>query len=157
MPCKYSLTCGWVTYMCQWTNQHWFRQWLVAWPAPIHYLKPMLQYFLIGLIRTHFSEILIEILTFSLKNAFKCVVCEMAAMLSWPQCVNTHCCAIFFQCTDNIQISLHFCFHILCNKHILQSLLISIIFAYYRERSTLNWWPLKIHLDRITDIYTIFN
>ena len=26
-------------YMCQKTNHHWFRQWLVAWPAPSHYLN----------------------------------------------------------------------------------------------------------------------
>ena len=26
-------------YLHQWTNQHWFRQWLVAWPAPSHHLK----------------------------------------------------------------------------------------------------------------------
>ena len=26
-------------YMRQWTNQHWFRQWLVAWPAQSHYLN----------------------------------------------------------------------------------------------------------------------
>ena len=38
---------------------------------------------------TNFSEILIEILTFSFKeNALESVVCEMAAILSWPQCVN---------------------------------------------------------------------
>ena len=30
---------GRVTYMCQQTNQHWFRQWLVAWPVPNHYLN----------------------------------------------------------------------------------------------------------------------
>ena len=26
-------------YMRQWINHHWFRQWLVAWPAPSHYLN----------------------------------------------------------------------------------------------------------------------
>ena len=44
---------------------------------------------LIGPLGTNFSEILIEILTFSLKkNAFESVVCEMATILSRPQCVN---------------------------------------------------------------------
>ena len=27
------------TNMHQWTNHHWFRQWLVAWPMPSHYLN----------------------------------------------------------------------------------------------------------------------
>ena len=26
-------------YMLRWTNQHWFRLWLVAWSAPSHYLN----------------------------------------------------------------------------------------------------------------------
>ena len=45
---------------------------------------------LIGLLGTNFSEILIEILTFSLiqENAFESVVCETVAILSRPQCVN---------------------------------------------------------------------
>ena len=43
----------------------------------------------IGTLRTNFSEILSEIYTFSLKeNAFKNVVCKIAAPLLWPQCVN---------------------------------------------------------------------
>ena len=44
---------------------------------------------LIGPLWTNFSEILIEIITFSFKeNAFESVVCETAAILSRPQCVN---------------------------------------------------------------------
>ena len=44
---------------------------------------------LIGPLGTNFSEILIEIITFSFKkNAFESVVCETAAILSRPQCVN---------------------------------------------------------------------
>ena len=43
---------------------------------------------LIGPSGTNFSEILIEILTLSLKkNAFESVVCETAAILSRPQCI----------------------------------------------------------------------
>ena len=43
---------------------------------------------LIGPLGTNFSKVLIEILTFSFKNAFESVVCETAAILSRPQCVN---------------------------------------------------------------------
>ena len=43
---------------------------------------------LIGPYGANFSEILIEILTFPLKNAFENVVCEMTAILSRPQWVN---------------------------------------------------------------------
>ena len=43
---------------------------------------------LIGHLRTNFSEILTEILAFSLKNAFESIVCEMATILSRPQCDN---------------------------------------------------------------------
>ena len=46
---------------------------------------------LIGPLGTNFSEILIEILTFSLKkNAFESVVCKTAVILSRPQCVNAY-------------------------------------------------------------------
>ena len=31
--------CDWVTHICQENNHHWFRYWLVAWPAPSHYLN----------------------------------------------------------------------------------------------------------------------
>ena len=44
---------------------------------------------LIGPIETNFSETLIEILTFSSRNAFENVVCEMAAILCrplWAKC-----------------------------------------------------------------------
>ena len=44
---------------------------------------------LLGPFGTNFSEILIEIQTFSLKkNTFENVVCEISAILSRPQCVN---------------------------------------------------------------------
>ena len=43
---------------------------------------------LIGPLGTNFSEILIEI--FIQENAFECVVCETAAILSWPQCVKVN-------------------------------------------------------------------
>ena len=45
---------------------------------------------LIGTSGTNCSEILIEILIFSFKkmHKFESGICEMAAILSWPQCVN---------------------------------------------------------------------
>ena len=44
---------------------------------------------LIGTLGTNFSEILIEIrINFIQENVFESVVCEMAAILSRPQCVN---------------------------------------------------------------------
>ena len=44
---------------------------------------------LIGPLGTNFSELSIEIQTFSLKEkSFESVVCEMAAILCRPQCVN---------------------------------------------------------------------
>ena len=50
--------------------------------------EPMLEQFIWPL-GTNFSEMLIEIHTFSLKeNAFENAVFEMAANLSRPQCVN---------------------------------------------------------------------
>ena len=73
--------------MRQWSNQHWFRYWLVAWSAPSHYqnqcwnivnetLRNKLQW-----IFSHNSNIFIQ------ENAFESVVCEKAAFLSRPQCV----------------------------------------------------------------------
>ena len=45
---------------------------------------------LIGPLGTNFIEILIKVLTFSFKeNVFESVVCEMASILSWPQCVKS--------------------------------------------------------------------
>ena len=74
--------------MRQWSNQHWFRQWLVAWSAPSHYqnqcwnivnktLRNELQW-----IFCRNSNIFIQ------ENAFESVVCEKAAILSRPQWVN---------------------------------------------------------------------
>ena len=76
-------------YMRQWSNQHWFRQWLVAWSAPSHYqnqcwnivnktLRNKLQWNL-----HQNSYIFIQ------ENAFENVVWKTAAILSRPQCVNT--------------------------------------------------------------------
>ena len=76
-------------YMRQWTKHHWLRQWLVAWPASSHYLN---QYWnIVWTLRNKVqwnsypnSNIFIQ------ENVFESVVCEMAAILSRPQCVKLH-------------------------------------------------------------------
>ena len=81
---------GRVTHICvSWLDHHRFRSWLVAWTAPSHYpnqcwnivnwtLRNKLQW-----IFNRNSNIFIQ------GNAFENGVCEMASILSWPQCVNT--------------------------------------------------------------------
>ena len=76
-------------FMRQQTNHHWFRLWLVAWPAPSHYLNQCwnIVNWTIGnkpqwnLKRN--SYIFIE------ENAFENVVWKMASILSRPQCAKT--------------------------------------------------------------------
>ena len=74
-------------FIRQWTNHHWFRQWLVAWSASSHYLnqcwdivnwtlRDKLQWS-----RNRNSYISIQ------GNAFENVICKMAAILSRPRCV----------------------------------------------------------------------
>ena len=75
-------------YMRQLTHHHWFRYWLVAWPAPSHYLNQcwiivnwtLRNKLLWNLNRN--SNVFIQ------ENAFESVVCETASILSRPQCVN---------------------------------------------------------------------
>ena len=75
-------------YMRRKTNNHWFRQWLVAWTAPSHYLnqcwnivdwtrRNKLQWNL-----NKNSNIFIH------ENALQNIVWKMAAILSRPQCIN---------------------------------------------------------------------
>ena len=77
-------------YMHQWTNHHWFRWWLVAWSAPSHYLKQwwnVVNWTLRNKLHWNFipnSNIFIQ------QNALENVVCEMASILSRPQCVKMH-------------------------------------------------------------------
>ena len=54
---RLTVWCGVRYICCQWTNNHWFRQWLVAWPAPGHILKRCVRIVLV-------NNILIEIHTF---------------------------------------------------------------------------------------------
>ena len=73
--------------MRQLTNQHWFRQWLVAWSAPSHYLKQcwnIVNWTLRNKVQGNFnrnSDIFFQ------ENAIESVFWEMAAILSRPQCV----------------------------------------------------------------------
>ena len=76
-------------YMRQWTNQHWFRQWLVAWPAPSHYLNQCWN-ILNWIHRNKFHwKLNRNLYIFIQENAFENVVWKMSAILSRPQCVNS--------------------------------------------------------------------
>ena len=76
------------TYMHRYTNHHWFRQWLVAWSAPSHFLNQcwdIVNWTLRNKLQWNFnrySNIFIQ------ENAFENGVCERASILSRPQCVN---------------------------------------------------------------------
>ena len=70
-------------------GHHWFRYWFVAWTAPSHYQNQcwnIVNWTLINKLQWNFnrySSIFIQ------ENACENVVCENAAILSRPQCVNT--------------------------------------------------------------------
>ena len=74
------------------TLDHWFRKWLVAWPAPSHYLNQcwiIVNWTLRNRLQWNLnrnSNIYIQ------ENAFESVVCETAAILSRPfvSCVMVH-------------------------------------------------------------------
>ena len=72
-------------YMRQSTNQNWFRQWFVAWPAPSHYLNQcwkIANWTLGNKLQWYFNHnwnILIQ------ENALENVVCEIESILSRPQ------------------------------------------------------------------------
>ena len=74
-------------YMHRWQNHQWFRLWLVAWPAPSHYLNQwwdVVNWTLWNKLQWNFnrnSNIFIQ------ENAFESVVCKIAGILSRPQCV----------------------------------------------------------------------
>ena len=75
-------------YMRQWTNHHWFRSWLVAWPAPSHDLNQCwdsVNWTLGNKIQWHINR---NSYIFIQENAFENVVWKIAAILSRPQCVN---------------------------------------------------------------------
>ena len=74
-------------YMHWYTSYHWFRQWLVAWSIPSHYLNQcwnIVNLALSNKFQLNFnrnSYIFIE------ENAFEMVVWQTVAILSQPQCV----------------------------------------------------------------------
>ena len=72
------------------TYQHWFRQRLVAYLAPSHYLNQCC--LIVNRPKgTYFSEILFKISkVFIQEHALENIVCKMVTILSRPQCV-THC------------------------------------------------------------------
>ena len=79
---------GRVTHICvSKLGHHWFRQWLVAWPAPSHYLNQcwnIINWILGNKFQWNLNR---NSYIFIQENAFENVVWEMAAILSRPQCV----------------------------------------------------------------------
>ena len=74
----------------QWTNHHWFRQWLVAWPAPSRYLNQcwnIVNWTIGNKFQWNMNR---NSYIFIQENAFENVVWKMAAILSRPQCVNIY-------------------------------------------------------------------
>ena len=74
-------------YMRRWTNHHCFRKWLVAWTAPSHFLNQcwnIVNWTLWNKFQWIFNR---NSNIFIYENEFESVVCEMAAILSRPQCV----------------------------------------------------------------------
>ena len=75
--------------MRQETIQHCFRQWLVAWPAPSHYLNQcwdVVNWTLRNKLQWNFHR---NSYLFIQENAFENVVWKMTAIFSRPQCVNS--------------------------------------------------------------------
>ena len=75
-------------YMRQQTIQHRFRQWLVAWPAPSHYLNQcwdIVNWTRRNKLQWNFNR---NSYLFIQENAFQNVAWKMTAIVSRPQCVN---------------------------------------------------------------------
>ena len=80
--------------MRRYTNHHWFRQWLVAWTAPSHYLNQcwnIVNWTLTIKLQWNFNR---NLNIFIQENALEHVVYEMASIFSQPQCVKgrKNCC-----------------------------------------------------------------
>ena len=82
-------------YMHQWTNHHCFRQWLVAWQAPSHYLNQCWNIVNWTLRNKLQSNCIRNSYSIIQENAFENVVWKMAAILFWPQCVKSICISHF--------------------------------------------------------------
>ena len=73
-------------YMRQSSNHHWLTQWLVAWSAPCYYLNQSWN-IVNWTLRNKLTNFNRNSYIFMQENAFKNFVCEMASILSRPQCV----------------------------------------------------------------------
>ena len=74
-------------YIRQSSNHHWSRWWLVAWPAPSHYLNQcwdIINWALRNKLQWNFNRYWY---IFIQESSFENVICEMASILSRPQCV----------------------------------------------------------------------
>ena len=76
-------------YFNEKTDHHWLRQWLVAWPAPSHYLNQWWSSVNWNLMNKLQWNINRNSYIFNQENAFEYVVWKMAAILSRPKCVDT--------------------------------------------------------------------
>ena len=133
-------------YMHQWTYHHWFSQWLGAWSAPSHYLNQCwnaVNWTLKNKLKWNFnpnSNIFIQ------ENAFESAVCEMAAILSRPQCVNIKGKSCQFEEFDQIMvlmdISDFMC--ICCNRNIYQYIAYVYIYVYI-----MGWFSPIFHAEYI--------
>ena len=81
---------GRVTYICVGNlGHHWFGWWLVAWSVPSYYLKQCwdtINWTVRNKFQWYFNR---NSCIFIQENALGNFVCEMAAILSRPQCVNS--------------------------------------------------------------------
>ena len=90
-------------YMPQWINHHWFRQWLVARPAPSYYLNQcwnIANWILSNKFQWNInpnSDIFIQ------ENTFDNVIRLMAAILSRLQCVNCYLVLLSFDIKPSYQ------------------------------------------------------
>ena len=78
-------------YMRRWTNHHWFRQWLVAWPAPSHHLNQcwnIVNWTLGNKLQWNINR---NLYIFIQENAFEIAVWKIAAILPRPQWVKQKC------------------------------------------------------------------
>ena len=76
-------------YMRQWSNHHWFRLWLVALPAPSHYLNQcwdIVNWTLGNKLQWNLNR---NLNIFIEENTFEKVVCEILFISSRPQCVES--------------------------------------------------------------------
>ena len=67
-------------YMRKWTDHHWFRQWLIAWPAPRHYLNQcwnIVNWTLRNKLQWNLNR---NSYIFIHENAFENIVCKIAAI-----------------------------------------------------------------------------